>query len=220
MTIRKVKLKNKNGDYLYPYTDNIPVASTSSAGIVQLDDCATANSNNAVTSGAMYQALSDKLAITDTALKSISDANGNNITDTYALKTELSSLKTEINNSVVHLTGNETINGVKTFTSAIISVASEDSNSVVTTVSKSKSTNGHFTLGNGLILQWGTASAGGTITLPTPFTSVNYSVVLTRVNTDTKYHGGSYIKTLTTTNFTFSGADANSKEHKWIAIGY
>lgn len=92
--------------------------------------------------------------------------------------------------------------------------------SIVTTSGILKASNGYVKFGNGLIIQWGTASTGGTVTLPTSFTSSNYSVVLTRVNTDTKYHGGSYVKTLSPTNFTFSGADANSKPHTWLAIGY
>ena len=57
MANRNVKLKNKSGDYLYPYTDNIPTATTSKAGIVKLDSAPTANSNNAITSGAVNTAI-------------------------------------------------------------------------------------------------------------------------------------------------------------------
>lgn len=222
MANKNVKLKNKSGDYLYPYTDNIPTATTSKAGIVKLDNTPTSGSNNAITSGAAYTALSGKLATTGTASKATADASGNTITSTYATKTELNTLKNSVatDTAVVHTTGNETINGTKTFKAAIVGTASDANNSVVTTVAKSKSANGYFKLGNGLIIQWGTADTGGTITLPTAFTSTNYSVVISRVNTDTKYHGGSYVQTLTTTNFSFNGADANSKPHKWIAIGY
>ena len=60
MANRNVKLKNKSGDYLYPYTDNIPTASTSAAGKVKLDSSPTSGSNNAITSGAVYTALSSK----------------------------------------------------------------------------------------------------------------------------------------------------------------
>lgn len=60
MANRNVKLKNKSGDYLYPYTDNIPTASTSAAGKVKLDSSPTSGSNNAITSGAVYTALSNK----------------------------------------------------------------------------------------------------------------------------------------------------------------
>ena len=95
MANRNVKLKNKSGDYLYPYTDNIPTATTSKAGIVKLDSAPTANSNNAITSGAVNTAintvntnLSNKLGKTETAAKATADADGNNIVNTYLKKTE------------------------------------------------------------------------------------------------------------------------------------
>lgn len=222
MANKKVKLKNKSGDYLYPYTNNVPTASTSTAGIVKLDSEPTSGSDNALTSDAAYTALAGKLATTGTAAKAVSDASGNTITSTYATKTELNTLRNSMatDTGVVHTTGNESINGTKTFKAAIIGTASDANNSVVTTVAKSKSANGYYKLGNGLILQWGLANTGGTVTLPTAFTSTNYSVVISRVNTDTKYHGGSYVQALTTTNFTFNGADANSQPHYWQALGY
>ena len=61
MANRNVKLKNRSGDYLYPYTDNIPTASSSTAGKVKLDSSPTSGSNNAITSGAVYTALSSKV---------------------------------------------------------------------------------------------------------------------------------------------------------------
>ena len=95
MANRNVKLKNKSGDYLYPYTDNIPTATTSKAGIVKLDNAPTANSNNAITSGAVNTAintvntnLSNKLGKSETAAKATADADGNNIANTYLKKTE------------------------------------------------------------------------------------------------------------------------------------
>lgn len=60
MANRKVRLKNRSGDILYPYTDNIPTASTSTAGKVKLDSTATSGSQNAITSGAAYTALAAK----------------------------------------------------------------------------------------------------------------------------------------------------------------
>ena len=57
MTNKNVKLKNRSGDYLYPYTDNIPAASSSTAGKVKLDTTPTSGSNNAITSGAVFTAL-------------------------------------------------------------------------------------------------------------------------------------------------------------------
>lgn len=93
MANRNVKLKNKSGDYLYPYTDNIPTATTSKAGIVKLDNTPVANSNNAITSGAVNTALATvntslaaKLDTTGTAAKATADADGNNIASTYLKK--------------------------------------------------------------------------------------------------------------------------------------
>ena len=93
MTIKNIKLKNATGDYLEPYTENIPVASTTKAGKVQLDATPTANSTNALTSGAAKTALDGKLDATATAVKATADASGNNIVDTYATKTEVSSVE-------------------------------------------------------------------------------------------------------------------------------
>lgn len=66
MTNRNVKLKNRNGDYLYPYTENIPIASTLTAGKVQLDASPISGSNNAITSGAVFTALNS--TISDSAM--------------------------------------------------------------------------------------------------------------------------------------------------------
>lgn len=87
MANRNVKLKNKSGDYLYPYTDNIPTASTSTAGKVKLDSSPTSGSSNALTSGGAYTALAGKLSTSGTAAKATADANGNNIATTYLTKT-------------------------------------------------------------------------------------------------------------------------------------
>jgi len=66
MVNRNVKLKNRNGDYLYPYTDNIPIASSSTAGKVKLDTQPISGSNNAITSGAVFTALD--ATISDSAM--------------------------------------------------------------------------------------------------------------------------------------------------------
>ena len=117
MVNRNVKLKNRSGDYLLPYTDNIPAASTSTAGKVKLDSSPTSGSNNAITSGAVYTALSDKLSTSGTAAKATADANGDDITTTYATKTELSTVQNGIpsDNNLMHKTGSETIYGEKSF---------------------------------------------------------------------------------------------------------
>ncbi len=73
MTIRNVKLKNRAGEYLQPYTENLPTASTSTAGKVKLDSSPTSGSNNAITSGAVYTALNLKANDSAVAHKSGSE---------------------------------------------------------------------------------------------------------------------------------------------------
>ena len=107
MANRNVKLKNKSGDVLYPYTDNIPTASTSTAGKVKLDSSPTSGSSNALTSGGAYTALAGKLSTSGTAAKATADASGNNIANTYATKTELTTVQNSIpaDSGLVHKTG-------------------------------------------------------------------------------------------------------------------
>lgn len=88
MANKNVKLKNRNGDYLYPYTDNIPTGTSAVAGKVKVDTTPTSGSGNAITSGAVYTALAGKLATTGTAAKATADADGNNIASTYLKKSE------------------------------------------------------------------------------------------------------------------------------------
>ena len=96
--------------------------------------------------------------------------------------------------------------------------ASDVDGSIVTTVNKSKATNGYFKLGNGLIIQWGTVSGtGGTITLPTPFSNTNYGVTFTR-SAASGTNDNDAITTRRTTSFdvTIYGSGGGN----WIAIGY
>lgn len=86
MINRKVRLKNLDGDYLYPYTDNVPTATASVAGKVKVDATPVSGSANAISSGAVHTALANKLDKTATAAKATADANGNTISATYALK--------------------------------------------------------------------------------------------------------------------------------------
>lgn len=97
MATKRIKLKNATGDYLEPYTTNVPDATTSAKGIVQLEETPTANSSKALTSGGAKTALDAKLDKTDIAGKATSDASGNNIIDTYATKTALSAVETTAN---------------------------------------------------------------------------------------------------------------------------
>ncbi|MBQ9035683.1 MAG: hypothetical protein IJ099_06995 [Alphaproteobacteria bacterium] len=97
MATKRIKLKNATGDYLEPYTTNVPDASTSAKGIVQLEATPTASSTKALTSGGAKTALDNKLDKTGTAAKATADASGNNIVNTYATKTALSAVETTAN---------------------------------------------------------------------------------------------------------------------------
>lgn len=94
---------------------------------------------------------------------------------------------------------------------------SDANNSVVVTAAKSKAANGYFKLGNGLIAQWGYASGSGTISFPTPFSSTNFGVVLTRTSANgTNDNDAITSKTNTSFNVTiYQGGGGH-----WIAIGY
>lgn len=83
MANKKIKLKNGAGEYLEPYTTNVPDASTSDKGLVVLDETPTAGSLNALTSGGAKIALDAKLGKGDIASKATADADGNVITTTY-----------------------------------------------------------------------------------------------------------------------------------------
>lgn len=131
MAMRNVKLKNRSGDYLYPYTENIPTASTSMAGKVKLDSSPTSGSNNAITSGAVYTALSGKLSTTGTAAKATADASGNNIANTYLAKTGTAAKAT------ADADGNNIANTyLKKTDTAAKATADADNNNIATTYLK------------------------------------------------------------------------------------
>ena len=177
---------------------------------------------------------------------------------------------------VVHKTGNETINGQKTFTSPInisqsdswfnmlrmnstnnpyiagrsntsitslalctirngyyynielhnngngtgytTCPASDTNGSIVTTVNKSKSANGYFKLGNGLIIQWGRSSQR-TITYPIPFSSdTSFSIVVNNQAGTDGYGRPDAVENLTKTSCMVSSLAGYPV--RWLAIGY
>lgn len=98
--------------------------------------------------------------------------------------------------------------------------ASDVNGSIVTTVNKSKAQNGYFKLGNGLIIQWGYSNQSGhttTVTLPTPFTSTNYAVTISRYAKEWAEGVMMQTNNYKTTSFDFT---ANDPGVHWIAIGY
>lgn len=99
-------------------------------------------------------------------------------------------------------------------------VASDVEGSAVSTVAKSKSSNGYFKLGNGLIIQWGWHNdSGSTLTFPTPFTSTNYSVTANYRKQSSSGSGVGHVNfyPTSTTSCYFNSQGGN---FQWIAIGY
>lgn len=100
--------------------------------------------------------------------------------------------------------------------------ATSSNDSAIAQQAISKAQNGYVKLGNGLIIQWGYNGGFGTdtvVTLPTPFSNANYSVVPT-ILSSTKYGFPTYLKAHTATNFTGERNDNNKPPMLWIAIGY
>lgn len=99
--------------------------------------------------------------------------------------------------------------------------ASDVSNSIVTTVNKSKKANGYFKLGNGLIIQWGhVVAASGeikTVTFPTAFSNTNYYVHSNTNRSGSTGSGWGYVTSKTTTDCKLT---TSSDACDWLAIGY
>lgn len=95
--------------------------------------------------------------------------------------------------------------------------ASDESNSIVTTINKTKSGYGYYELGNGLILQWGNVAQNsnttGTITFPKPFVNGYKCVAVGNSSSTFVWLTGD-----TNTSITWNKTSASS-QIKWIAIG-
>ena len=96
---------------------------------------------------------------------------------------------------------------------------SDVANSIVTTIAKSKSQNGYYKLGNGLIIQWGflsQVSAPGSILFPTAFSSATSYSITSGVATS----GASiYFSSASSTGINYTASTAK-KDYYWIAVGY
>ena len=108
--------------------------------------------------------------------------------------------------------------------------ACSDNNSILTTVSMLKQTNGYMKLGNGVILQWGAVLqkqvntyGGYVVTFYTAFSSAPHCVFI-------DYAGGNNgyilrVKKTTVSNFTISmdyfstNGGTNKQDARWFAIG-
>lgn len=105
--------------------------------------------------------------------------------------------------------------------------ATDKNNTAVNTVNKSKSQNGYFKLGNGLIVQWGRISISsynqtGEVTFPTAFTSANYGIGNTGFRSS---NGQGYISltSQSSTKFEYRMVASSTNYNLvifWVAIGY
>jgi hypothetical protein len=140
----------------------------------------------------------------------------------YAKSSDVTSAINTLDSTVVKLTGNQTIAGTKTFSSAVKCAGSATTGTAITTSAISKAQNGYVKLGNGIIIQWGfndLSSNPTTITLPTAFTSTNYSIAIAGLNNSSYNDFGCRLHNLTTTTFqAYRSKPLNGV--KWIAIGY
>lgn len=99
-----------------------------------------------------------------------------------------------------------------------VAPASDVSNSIVTTISKSKTQNGYFKLGNGLIIQWGRSNQR-TITYPIPFsTDTSFSIVVNNQAGTDGYGRPDSVSNLTRTSCMVG--DLSGYPVRWIAVGY
>lgn len=128
----------------------------------------------------------------------------------------------------VYTTGNQTIGGTKTFSAVAYGKASDANTSILTTVAKSKASNGYFKLGNGLIIQWGrvtgiTSNQESTVTFPVAFSSsTSYTIVKnyqSNATTSAADREISFYSMTSTTAKTFTASDDTSS-FSWLAIGY
>lgn len=90
------------------------------------------------------------------------------------------------------------------------------------TATQSKAQNGYVKFSNGLIIQWGQIAGNSntrhTITLPTAFTSTNYTVCSANTTYADSAPWGATIEQTTTT--TFKIFQVHKQKIWWIAIGY
>lgn len=140
----------------------------------------------------------------------------------YNLNTDKSSrLAIILSDSVSNTTNVKTsitLNLLANGTSYVESPASDVNNSIVTTVAKSKTQNGYFKLGNGMIVQWGRSNQR-TFTYPIAFSSnTSFSIVVNNQAGTNGYGRPDSVDSLTSTSCTVTSLAEYPV--RWIAIGY
>ena len=121
-----------------------------------------------------------------------------------------------------------TLYAFKDGTTYVEAPASDINGSIVTTVNKSKSENGYFQLGNGLIINWGRTSntQQTNVTFSKAYSSANsYAVIAVPYTSSNSNQDGysCYVTNLSATGCTIwnkmYGSSISAIKH-WIAIGY
>lgn len=170
------------------------------------------------------------------------DRRINNCATTAYVEQQISSINTQVSNTV-KITGNQTVQGTKTFSSSPIlptPAASDNSTKGATTAWVksvlsssgngfaifSKSGNGYIKLANGILIQWGSSSTHQSdsrytnVTYPQPFTSsTSYKVIPTMFMNGMDNNLGCCIYSRTETGCVIVNPRAN-QTHFWLAIGY
>lgn len=88
---------------------NVNISTSGGGANITVDTVLSANSANAIANKAVYNALSGKLGVTDTAEYAKKDAAGNVIVDTYAKKADISGVVKSVNGTKPDSNGNVTI---------------------------------------------------------------------------------------------------------------
>ena len=88
---------------------NVNISTSGGGANITVDTVLSANSVNAIANKAVYNALSGKLGVTDTAEYAKKDAAGNVIVDTYAKKADISGVIKSVNGTTPDSNGNVNI---------------------------------------------------------------------------------------------------------------
>lgn len=88
---------------------NVNISTSGGGANITVDTVLSANSANAIANKAVYNALSGKLGVTDTAECAKKDAAGNVIVDTYAKKADISGVVKSVNGTTPDSNGNVNI---------------------------------------------------------------------------------------------------------------
>lgn len=127
---------------------------------------------------------------------------------------------TNLNNSVVKLTGNQTISGTKTFNAA---PKMPNSSAVGTGLALAARGSTHIKLGDGTLIQWGTATVGTnlavTVNLPVAYSNTSYTPIVSDVMGSTTTTPSNQAAYDVHTNYFRVKGGASGDGFVWITIG-